>query len=614
MTHDSSYSEHLLECAKYYRSSEPAISAVPDLFEDEDHLFSTMRDIILFDAHHALQEKIDQPTKCVLNGVDLDTEEPGIQQGESVQRGNPAITPMTYRRVVSTTVPQVVTEKQLSEAQITKLTRAAQLRTEKKTEEDEAKAAYSLMSPEGKQRERTKVQQSKREKREEREEKKRGENMKTEDSTSENAAPCSAEDAPVDAKKNTKHLMVDQADRVILPQDTTRRLRQRKDVMHYFQSPASHDRHLLALTRLGLSSEIKKTILEGTVSENVVIIDGPPGTGKTTSLLDRLEVWLHANPGQRALVCAPTNIGAADLFSRALTRKLYGGLSLSRQHMPIGVPVLRGVDLVSTRIIFCTVAGRASPTLLQQEFASVFLDEAAHVIEAHANGLLRPAVSFVCMAGDLAQLPAMLTRQAEKIGGARSLMERLRTNGVPETQLTVQYRMHPQILEFPNTHFYGGRLRTASDRETKSLPEGMLPYALISVPTGTERSLGTSYENEEEASVAVSVAKSLRAMGLETVLLTAYQGQVTRLQSIASGIVVHTIDSFQGKECDAVVISVTRTEAAGFWEDSRRLTVALTRARHVLRLCINANKWRDADQTSPLGILVRDAASRNVLI
>ena len=64
--------------------------------------------------------------------------------------------------------------------------------------------------------------------------------------------------------------------------------------------------------------------------------------------------------------------------------------------------------------------------------------------------------------------------------------------------------------------------------------------------------------------------------------MTGYTTQVVALSS-ALDVVVATTDSFQGREADVVLLSLVRTSSPGFWSDARRLNVALTRAKHVLR-------------------------------
>ena len=56
---------------------------------------------------------------------------------------------------------------------------------------------------------------------------------------------------------------------------------------------------------------------------------------------------------------------------------------------------------------------------------------------------------------------------------------------------------------------------------------------------------------------------------------------------------IHSVDSFQGKEADAVILTTVRTENLGFWSDYRRLNVAMTRAKHIFRIVGNTESWNE---------------------
>ena len=119
-------------------------------------------------------------------------------------------------------------------------------------------------------------------------------------------------------------------------------------------------------------------------------------------------------------------------------------------------------------------------------------------------------------------------------------------------------------------------------------------------------------ENTAEARAAIDVALKLKEHFPRTVLITPYAAQVTRLRAMQSGVETYTVDSFQGKEADAVVLSTVRTPrvGAGFWSDKRRLNVALTRAKHVMRI-VGHGGW---DGDGILADLLRDAERRGVLV
>ena len=87
---DAAYATRLLNAAKFFRSDRPAADVLPDTFDDEEHAFRALRDVMLLDAHIALQSSIEQPTPLLMNAVDLDTDEPGIvaRDASEVLRGD----------------------------------------------------------------------------------------------------------------------------------------------------------------------------------------------------------------------------------------------------------------------------------------------------------------------------------------------------------------------------------------------------------------------------------------------------------------------------------------------------------------------------------------------
>ena len=96
-----------------------------------------------------------------------------------------------------------------------------------------------------------------------------------------------------------------------------------------------------------------------------------------------------------------------------------------------------------------------------------------------------------------------------------------------------------------------------------------------------------TYSNPGEAELAAQIGKDASSQREEgdadrsVVILCPYDGQKQAVQSHLPGVPVHTIDSFQGREADVVVLSLVRTgeSGAGFWRDERRVVVAFTRAR-----------------------------------
>ena len=151
-------------------------------------------------------------------------------------------------------------------------------------------------------------------------------------------------------------------------------------------------------------------------------------------------------------------------------------------------------------------------------------------------------------------------------------------------QLSIQNRMAPEILAFPHEQMYNGSLRQGPHAPLHGRVE------VVQVPDGAEETIGTSFRNRPEAVAVAELARKDEG----AVIITPYAAQAHALLSQASGREVHTVDSFQGREADTVILSVVRDGSAGlgFWEDSRRLTVALTRARTRLVLVVtNPEQW-----------------------
>ena len=79
----------------------------------------------------------------------------------------------------------------------------------------------------------------------------------------------------------------------------------------------------------------------------------------------------------------------------------------------------------------------------------------------------------------------------------------------------------------------------------------------------------------------------------DVIVISPYQAQCSLLKDLNKDIEIHTVDSFQGREADVVILTTVRTSNMGFWHDYRRLNVAMTRAKHVLRIVGNTDAWKN---------------------
>jgi regulator of nonsense transcripts 1 len=268
--------------------------------------------------------------------------------------------------------------------------------------------------------------------------------------------------------------------------------------------------------------------------------------------------------------------------------------------------------LQAADVICCTCVGAGDPRLKNFRFRQVLIDEATQAIEAEALIPIVMGAKQVVFVGDHCQLgPVVMNKTAAKAGLTQSLFERLVLIGNRPIRLQVQYRMHPALSEFPSNMFYEGSLQngvTEADRQLLNMPDYAgkedFPWPVPSKPmffysiTGMEEisASGTSYLNRTEASYVEKVVTHLLRMGVtpeQIGVITPYDGQRKYVSdymrragalagSLYEAIEVASVDAFQGREKDFILVSCVRSsesQGIGFLSDPRRLNVALTRAR-----------------------------------
>ncbi|OJH42092.1 AAA domain-containing protein [Cystobacter ferrugineus] len=262
--------------------------------------------------------------------------------------------------------------------------------------------------------------------------------------------------------------------------------------------------------------------------------------------------------------------------------------------------------LERAQVVCVTLASLDSGVLAHEEFDLALLDEAAQSTEPLALlGFLR--APKVVLAGDPQQLPpTILSPEAAKAGLAVSLFERLLADhgdGV-KRMLREQYRMNTAIMTFPSKEMYGGELRAHPSVAGRTLadvlpPEtpGDFPPVLYLDTAGKgfeeeqEKDTGSLF-NTGEADLIVARVKELLAAGIaprELAVITPYRAQAhalrERVEPLSPDVEVDTVDAFQGREKDAILVSLVRSNSEGqigFLSDLRRMNVALTRARRHL--------------------------------
>nr|TKR83593.1 uncharacterized protein D5086_0000263640 [Populus alba] len=287
-------------------------------------------------------------------------------------------------------------------------------------------------------------------------------------------------------------------------------------------------------------------------------------------------------------------------------------------------------------LFLCTASSSYKLHLLPIEPLNfLVVDEAAQLKECESTiPLLLPGIRHAILIGDECQLPAMVVSNVcDKAGFGRSLFERLGSLGHSKHLLDMQYRMHPSISCFPNSKFYFNKILDAPNVRARSyekhyLPGPMFgPYTFINVIGGREEldDVGHSRKNMVEVAIVLKLLRSLyKAWSGQKVrvgVISPYTAQVGAIQEKLGekyenidgfSVKVSSIDGFQGGEEDIVIISTVRSNTGGrigFMSDSRRINVALTRARHCL--WILGNERTLSNSKSIWENLVHDAKERN---
>ncbi|CAO1939656.1 unnamed protein product [Urochloa humidicola] len=277
--------------------------------------------------------------------------------------------------------------------------------------------------------------------------------------------------------------------------------------------------------------------------------------------------------------------------------------------------------LSGAQIVLSTNTGAADPLIRKTEcFDLVIVDEAGQAIEP-ASWIPILQGKRCILAGDQCQLaPVILSRKALDGGLGKSLLERAPSlhDGLLTTRLTVQYRMHDSIAMWASKEMYHGLLKSsrlvashllADSPVVKAtwitrcpllLLDTRMPYGALNIgckehldPAGTG-----SFYNDGEADIVTQQVLNLVHCGVSPTSIVVQSPYIAQVQLLRekleqypelSAVEVSTIDSFQGREADAVIISMVRSNplgAVGFLGDSRRINVAITRARkHVTVAC-----------------------------
>ena len=380
-------------------------------------------------------------------------------------------------------------------------------------------------------------------------------------------------------------------------------------------------------------------LLSELTAGQAVFIQGPPGTGKTTVIVEAVKRRLARNADERILVTSHSNLAVDNALERLAGTPGMRAVRVARaERVHPAVERFRCDDeddprLLEANCYFATCATAATSAITDMNFDIVVLDESNKARADEALPALRLGRALA-LVGDHKQLPPVeddaLYGIVEIDPGLedlvnRSLFEQCWDGGLPESArclLTIQHRMHPDIAAYVSAASYEDQLDNAPEVQAyEYVTRKPFPVALHFVDTegmrgGRERrGPGGALRNEAEVRVAAQVVRLLDERcprELTMAVIAMYAEQVERLRQALGrrrfkrSVKIDTVDSFEGREEDIVVISLVRSNERGrigFLRVPNRLNVAISRAKHLVA-CIGDSATLRSGEESMYGTLV----------
>ncbi|MFC4359222.1 AAA domain-containing protein [Halobium salinum] len=393
---------------------------------------------------------------------------------------------------------------------------------------------------------------------------------------------------------------------------------ERKDVLFGRRAPAFSGE---TRTYIDNNAAQNEAVNLATRAEDCALIHGPPGTGKTYTIARTIRALVDR--GDRVLLSAFTN-RAVDNALEALREQGYGdsaeqssagnrtqsdyvvrfgtenGVREDMQDLRLvkeGEPNDRAAELNGASVVAATTSSCGSRPMREQSFDVALVDEASQLTEPNTLAAVNLADRFV-LVGDHQQLPPVVRAENDL---TESLFERL-IEAYPDASVMLdrQYRMSQRIQAFASAEFYDGALRPATGEvagqhlsglgvDVDDLPPEIRDPVAFVDPDGSR----AGNTNPREADRVAELVRAYVDAGVDPDdigVIAPFRAQVAEITRRVD-VTVDTVDRFQGSSKEVVLVSFVATDNMDgpIFEDTRRVNVALTRAKKALVLVGDAS-------------------------